>query len=1401
VTTFGLFSFPVLGAQEARADTAPAAGTPTTVSAQVLPTAQINGVVWAQQIAGNRVFAGGNFTKARPAGVAEGGAGEVNRTYLMAYNLVSGDLDSNFAPVLNGQVKSMALSADGSTLYVAGAFTTVNGANRYRVAAFDTATGALLPFQPSINSTVNAIAVTSDRIFIGGNFTTVGGQLRDGAASVLLSNASVTAFNPILGNGDPQAIAVSPDGAKVVLGGGFTTTNGSGTPGYGLAMLTAETGASLPLPANTVVRNAGTSAGITTLKATADGFYGAAWSYGQQGNLEGMFRADWNGNLVFLEDCHGDTYDVYPDTDVVYTVGHPHYCGNSDGFPQPTKWVFWRGMAWSNSVAGTVAREHMGYYNFEGQPRPDLLNFFPEFVEGAFTGQSQGPWQVTGNGSYVVFGGEFVKVNGVAQQGLVRMAKPNVVPPKQKPEVPYSSYKPLFIAMDNGQVRVGIPGAWDRDNERLTYLVQRNSVKVWEGQALSRFFRLPQLSFVDSGLVAGQTYTYSVKVTDPNGNVSWSAPASYTYQPGPALNSYDRLVLSDNPSSFWRLDETSGSVATDLVSGWNGTRGSLATVGAAGAINGSSATAYQFSPTTTSTTSTVIPQTTQVSSNMFSVEAWFKTTSTRGGALLNFGGGLSGNSSTSAMDRVLYLSNTGQVYFGVNPGQIRTISTSTAYNNGAWHHVSATLGPDGMKLYVDGQLRASRSDWTVGRNFVGVWRIGGDRLTGWTSNPSNSYLSAAIDQVAVYPVVLSPAQINAHYVLGSTGVTPNQLPTAAVTTSVNGLTVNADSVGSVDPDGTIASYSWNFGDGSPAVAGATASHTYSAGGTYTVTLTVVDDRGGTSQASQQVTVTPPNQLPVAAFTTSVSNLSVTADGSTSSDPDGTIAGYSWNFGDGATETGPLATHVYAATGTYTITLTVTDNRGGVATTTRSVSVQAPNQLPTAAFSWSARALALDFDGRGSSDPDGTITGYAWEFGDGTTGTGSTVSHTYPSAGDYTARLTVTDNRGGTATVSKTVTATVHVNAVPQAVIATSATGLKLELDGSGSSDPDGSIASYAWNFGDGGTATTASPSHTYAAEGTYTVTLVVTDNEGAASAPASKQVTVTNAKPQAAFDSTDSGLTASFDATGSRDPDGSVASYAWDFGDGSDGTGSKPDHTYAGTGSYVVKLTVTDALGATDSVSHLVTVGSGAIVADRFGRTATRWGDADTGGTWTYANASYYSISDSVGTIRLPSAGASGTASLTSVSARDVNVFAHFGQDTALTGTGSYNTFIVRRSGTSDYRMTLRLAGDGSVRLNLTKRVNGTSTNLGDVLVSGLTYAPGDVLNVRFVASGSGTTSLSAKVWRQGTAEPALGQLRKTDTAAELQGSGDFAITTYLGGTVTTVPVIARLDNLLVTPA
>lgn len=162
-----------------------------------------------------------------------------------------------------------------------------------------------------------------------------------------------------------------------------------------------------------------------------------------------------------------------------------------------------------------------------------------------------------------------------------------------------------------------------------------------------------------------------------------------------------------------------------------------------------------------------------------------------------------------------------------------------------------------------------------------------------------------------------------------------------------------------------------------------------------------------------------------------------------------------------------------------------------------------NQAPVAQIAGPMTGTAgtpVTFSGAGSSDPDGNITSYAWNFGDGTAGTGVTTMHTY-TVGNYTVSLTVTDNTGTTGTAVSTITIAAAGSQSPPVADAggpyTGNVGMAVTFNGSNSTDADGTIASYSWSFGDGNIGSGVQPSHIYRAPGTYPVSLVVTDNTGA----------------------------------------------------------------------------------------------------------------------------------------------------------------------------------------------------------------------------------------------------------------------------------------------------------------
>ncbi len=393
----------------AHADSQPVdAAEATTVSADPLPTVQIDGVAWSQVVVGTTVYVAGSFTTARPAGAAAG-VNTTPRSNLLAYDITTGNLITTWAPTVNAQALAITASPDGSTIYVGGAFTQANGVVRSRIAAFSATTGALVTtFRPLAQTTVRAITATPSTVYFGGDFTSVDGQARGYVAATDVATGTLLPFNPDA-DAAVLALTLNNSGSKLIIGGRFAHMGGASW--LGLSAVDPVSGAVLPWAATATVHNAGSAAAFLSLASDANGVYGTGYTFGGGGNFEGTFMADnETGALTWLEDCHGDTYSVFPSTDNVYVSSHEHYCGNIGGFWQTTPtWTGFNSTSFSKAVAGTITKDNMGYTNFAGNPRPQLLNWFPKWVAGTYTGQGQSTWNVSGtaNGDYIAYGGEF----------------------------------------------------------------------------------------------------------------------------------------------------------------------------------------------------------------------------------------------------------------------------------------------------------------------------------------------------------------------------------------------------------------------------------------------------------------------------------------------------------------------------------------------------------------------------------------------------------------------------------------------------------------------------------------------------------------------------------------------------------------------------------------------------------------------------------------------------------------------------------------------------------------------------------------------------------------------------------------------------------------------------------
>lgn len=146
----------------------------------------------------------------------------------------------------------------------------------------------------------------------------------------------------------------------------------------------------------------------------------------------------------------------------------------------------------------------------------------------------------------------------------------------------------------------------------------------------------------------------------------------------------------------------------------------------------------------------------------YTVETWFKTNTTRGGKLIGFGNNTDRTSGTN--DKNIYMTNAGRLVFGTYNGSPRTISTGLLdiYNDNKWHHVAATQGPGGMTLYVDGQNKGTLNV-ANSTQYTGYWHVGGDNLANWPTRPTSNFFAGQIDETAVYPTVLTQAQVKNHF--------------------------------------------------------------------------------------------------------------------------------------------------------------------------------------------------------------------------------------------------------------------------------------------------------------------------------------------------------------------------------------------------------------------------------------------------------------------------------------------------------------------------------------------------------------------------------------------------------------------------------------------------------------
>jgi PKD repeat protein len=1097
----------------------------------------LDGSVYAIAQVGNTIILGGSFSQTRNSSDTT----VINRSRLVAFNATTGVISTTFAPNPNGTINAIVPAADGTSIYVGGSFSSISGSSIKNLARINVADGSLVAGFDGGSPTgqVKDLKLAGGRLWVGGTFTHIRNRAQRALATL---NATTGAFDTyftgvIDGVHKADSVTnvykmdVSPDGRRFAAVGNFDTLDG--VKNHQFLVLDTSGATAVAADFQTGFFEAGCSSSFDTYMRDVDfapdssfavvsttGAYG-----GSSGPCDTTSRWDMNQTGSGLQPSWvnytgGDTtYGVEVTPTAVYVGGHQR----------------WQNNAFAGDAAGpgAVSRPGIAALNpINGLP----FSWNPTRDRGVgvfdFLATSQGLWVASdtdriGNYEYhakiALFPAAGATVpavstapfpNDVYSAGAIGVASdPSVLYRVNGGGSELSANKGIDWADDSsgnnayatGHNAAGYSSVGSVDSTvpagTPNAVFNSEAWDSWDDQEMTWTFPVPVGTPVQVRLYFANRYDGTAQVGQRVFNVGIDG--------SPFLNNFDIVAAvghnvgtmrSKNLVSDGSVDISFGHIVENpLVNGIEIIRTDLPPA-ASGSLARRSFNGSTAGPA------------------MAVADGGIDWDTVRGGFMVN-GALYTALSDGSFVKRSYNGSSFGAAQVVATQDQIVTLQ--------AWHDEAAVATGmffDSGRIYytmsgsnslyyryfdtesgVVGAVRQEAGGSVTGINFAAVrgMFLGGNTLYWATSDGSLHAIDWADGPLAGAPVADTGRVVSGPAVDGqawsaramflyqdASGDGAGQPPVAQFTVGCTGMTCEVDGSGSTVAGATITSYSWNWGDGS-ITTGATSSHQYLTEGSHTVTLTVTSSKGASSQVSQLVSVQSPNVDPVPSFTTTCTLLDCTFDAAGSTDPDGTIVAWDWQFGDTGSGGGVSAPHTYAAPGTYQVTLTVTDDEGGHAQKTESVKVV---NSPTADFTSTCVSLACTFDGSASVAPGSTVTDYAWTYPGGT-GSGVSDSHTFAASGSYPVTLTIETLEGLTAQVTKSVTVT-RTNAAPTADFTVDCDQLECDFDGTGSADPDGTLTGYAWDFGDTHTGTGATVDHTFAADGSFQVKLTVTDNEG-----------------------------------------------------------------------------------------------------------------------------------------------------------------------------------------------------------------------------------------------------------------------------------------------------------------
>ena len=509
-----VLTIPVIGiasAPAAQADTAPDDGTPATVSADGLPTWQVNGVVWSQAIAGNTVFAGGKFTAARPPGVAVGGAGSVAANNFFAYDITTGNRVAAFSHSMNGQVLAVNASPDGSRVYVGGDFTTVDGVARNHIVAFDTTTGAVVHhFKPSI-SAPGARHHRDEQH--GLRRRQLLQRERPGTHVVSPPSTPPTAAHPSMGADGRRRTRSRPWWCPRTGPGDrrrqlhhdqrcICKWHGLGRCGHRCQPAVGSQ------PDGMRDGGAGSRAS-PACKTDGSNIYGSGYAFGT-GQFEGAFAAAPNtGDIIWANDCHGDTYDVMPTrAGRLHASAMRTTASRSVASSRATRGRSTCVTRWHSRPTQTGMNNGIDDYGWDYRAflPPRCCSGTRRWPSAPARDRTRRPGHQPATASTSRWAVSSRASTGLPSRAWSGSPRNDIAPNKRGPVRAPNAPTPTADSLSAGTARVGWQAPYDMDNEELTYSVTRSgtAAPVYTTTAKSNFWKYPGMGFIDTGPDAGR---------------------------------------------------------------------------------------------------------------------------------------------------------------------------------------------------------------------------------------------------------------------------------------------------------------------------------------------------------------------------------------------------------------------------------------------------------------------------------------------------------------------------------------------------------------------------------------------------------------------------------------------------------------------------------------------------------------------------------------------------------------------------------------------------------------------------------------------------------------------------------------------------------------------------------